>query len=618
MTRRARLAVVAGLIALAAWWGLRRDPPAPRPRPAADRTIGRDLGTAIAKVRAARGGRAAADGDDEAEVAPLATISIAGRVVDVEGQRPVGDVEVVFRGADGETTTTSGLDGAYEIHVAPGVYRAFVRDDAVVSFARGRLERLPGPPSLAAAGLPDDSLMTIVAALHDTTGVDLAVVGGGIVVGRVIDGAGQPIAGAVVRASRRGGPRPALGTDVAESDRDGRFELQLPAGAYLMEAAHPRFAGVAALPGAYPVFQLAAGARLEQTLVLAAGCVITGRVVAADGRPAGDGAIERGIEENRFFPVGQIATNGTFRWTTTEALEVTLRAWPWKAPPSATQQFTCADGARFDDVVFRLGNDRPVLEGVLVDAAGAPVAGAFVDLAPVDPDSPGGFGQQERTDAQGRWAAYLMPAGRYRVTAQVDGRGIAQATFTSPSSGLRLVLGGTGRIEGTAPRLASGSFELALGTCSDGGGTIGLPEGRRFVQVTGGTFVVDDVPACALSFAATWRGNTLTADVVVPSGGTGRVVLDLGPPRAKTVRGVVRDGAGTPVADAEISTGEAGVVTRSGADGAYKIDTVAHAYLLVVAPQGATAVEVSDQPGDEQIDLVLDGLRVDEDVEADD
>ncbi|MEO7730811.1 MAG: carboxypeptidase-like regulatory domain-containing protein [Kofleriaceae bacterium] len=525
MTRRSRIAAVVVVAVLVVWWRADRPAhivaPVPSARSAADRAIGHDFRAALAQIRAARG----------ATIAPFAHgdgVTISGHVIDVsDAARPVGDVEVVFRGPTGEATTMSDAQGGYTLRVAAGTYRAFVRGDAVVSSAREGRVRLPGPPSATSAGVPDEALMTLVSAARDTADVDLAVTGGGVVRGRVIDGHGNPVAGAVLQARGDRGVRPALGTDIAESDRDGRFELRLAAGAYLVQAAHPRFAGV--LRGAGHPADLVVvdrGGRYDMSFTLVDGCVISGRVIGADGRPASDGAIERGVGDS-FRPAGRIEADGSFQLATTEEVAIALRAWPWKSPPAAAQTFACRAGARFEHVVFQLPDQRPDLEGVLVDATGEPVAGAFLDLFALDP---GGLNQQERSDAQGRWGAYSMPAGRYRVTAHADGKGVAHATITSPSAGTRLALGGTGRLEGTTPRLAHGSFELVLTSCSDGDGMIWLPPAHRVVTVTDGHFTVDDVPACAVLFSASWQGNTLTAQATVPSGGAGHVQLDVGVP----------------------------------------------------------------------------------------
>ena len=431
----------------------------------------------------------------------------------------------MFRSASGESSTTTRADGAYAIQVATGTYRAFVRDDTVLSIGPPDLVRLPGLPSADTAGVPDETLMTMVLATADTQGVDLSVVRGGTVSGHVVDRGGHPIAGAVLRA-RGGNLRPTLATDVAESDHAGGFELRLPAGTFSLDASHPRFAGIAGATA--PRITVEPGDHLTTTLTLTAGCVIAGRVVRHDGKPAGDGAIEKqwtGEEGDLDFTLaGKIEPDGTFRWMTTDEADVTLRAWPWKSPPSPARRFTCRDGARFDDVVFQLPDLRPDITGVLVDKAGAPVASTFLDLQPL---GRGGINQQERTDATGRFDVYHVLPGRYRLTAQAEGRGVATQTIVSPTSGVRLELGGTGRIEGTTPRLTSGSFELLLGTCVNASGSIPLPQSRRLVTVADGHFTVDDLPACELSFGTLWHGQRVPQHASIRSGGTAHLALDL-------------------------------------------------------------------------------------------
>ncbi|MBA2540808.1 MAG: carboxypeptidase regulatory-like domain-containing protein, partial [Deltaproteobacteria bacterium] len=325
-------------------------------------------------------------------------IVISGRVVDRYTDAPVGDVEVVFRGA-GEESVVSGTDGVYRIELAPGAYRAFVRDDSVFSVGQVVEERLPGFPDLDQIGAPDEAAMLLVVAQHDLADVDLPVLRGGMVTGVVTDSEGRPVANAMVRAFTSRRMKPALGNDLGETDAKGRYELRLPSGSYYLEADHPRYAGVEEPMGVSVII----GQPVERDLMLVSGCVIAGKVIGADGQPAGDGAIELGYEGGTFSPAGRILGNGTFRWSTTTEQEITLRAWPWKSPHSEAKTFACRPGARFDNVVFRLPQRGPDIEGLLVDADGAPVPFAFIDLEPLDP---GGVSQQERTDANGTWGVF--------------------------------------------------------------------------------------------------------------------------------------------------------------------------------------------------------------------
>jgi Carboxypeptidase regulatory-like domain len=623
MTRRSRIAWVIAATAVlggVAWWLWRPARSMVKDDAAlGTRTPGRasrgaaDPGDAFA--RAQRAGKlpfGVPPGDQD--------VTITGRVVDVDQQKPVGGVEVVFRGPAGEVTTTSYRNGSYAIRLPAGVYHAFVRDEAVMSFGRPDGVRLPALPSAETVGVPDEALMTIVVASADTDEVDLSVVRGGFVSGRVIDREGRPIVGAVLRARSsaggRGGLRPTLATDITESDRTGTFELRLPPGPFDLEAAHPQFAGVDETSESRVI--VVPGLHVHATIILAAGCVITGRVIRPNGAPASDGAIEKqwGQGEMQFGPAGRIEADGTFRWVTTEETGVTLRAWPWKSPPSPSRTFSCRDGTRFDDVVFRLPVRAPDIAGWLRDHDGEPVGFAFIDLVPLDG---GGIAQQERTDAEGRWSVFQMPRGRYRVTAHAEGRGVVSQTIESPHDSVLLELGGTGRLEGTTSRLASGSFELTLGTCVDANALTPLPQSRRLVTVAGGRFTVDDLPACELSYGITWRGTTTQQRTEIPSGGVAHIEIDLGEPRAKTVHGVVRDGAGKPIAGALVTAtfrNTGAVSVRTAADGTYRLDTFSTASLRAAAEGVIGFAQVGAANVDrEQVDLVVED---DSDVEVDD
>lgn len=619
MTRRYRiaLALAVAAVALAAWWGaaLIRTPGAGSRGPASH-------APGATATAAAPASHAASPPTAVPALPPGAErdeVAIAGRVLELPLQRPVGGAEVVLRGAGGDVAVTTRRDGTYSVRVPAGSYRAFVRDDAVMSIARRDVARLPGLPAPDTVGVPDQALMIGIDARRDLEGIDLVVVRGAVVAGRVVDLDGHPVGGALVVAVGNA-MRPTLGTDVAESSDTGAFELRLAPGAFELAATHPRFAGLAGQRRRRYV--VAPGDHVDATVVLAAGCVIEGRVIGRGGGRAGDGALERqwGTGDLEFAPAGQIDADGAFHWATTEDVEVTLRAWPWRSPPSAVRRFRCRDGARFTDVVFQIPDRRPDLEGLLVDKAGRPVAFGYLDLRPLDP---GGIGQQERADAEGRWQVYSMPPGRYRVIAHADGRGVADTTVVSPRDGIRIELGGTGRLEGTTPRLASGSFEIALERCGDGAAAIPLPQLPRLVTVAGGRFSIDDLPACDLTFSALWRGRGSSQRAVIPAGGRAQIELALGEPRAKTVRGVVRDAAGQPVGGAVVTVVRPDDVsppaaTVADASGAFTIKAFAGASLRAAAGGKVGLARVGGASIDaEQVDIVL-GMELDVDVDVND
>ena len=108
-----------------------------------------------------------------------------------------------------------------------------------------------------------------------------------------------------------------------------------------------------------------------------------------------------------------------------------------------------------------------------------------------------------------------------------------------------LRLGGTGRIAGTTTTLVNGSFELSLVSCADPIYAelrdIVLARDVRIVAVTAGHFAISHLPACQLTFTARWRDKLIQSTVDVAGSDAADVELELGPPRAKTVHGVVLD-----------------------------------------------------------------------------
>lgn len=549
------------------------------------------------------------------------TVSVQGIVVDRDTREPVVDVEVVLRGEHGDVSTRSRADGTFSVSVPRGDYRAFVRDARVMSTGLQGRVRVKSVPRAELAGVADEQLMSVVTLDTDATGIELPVVAAAIISGTVLDPARRPVENVVIHAAareststgtqpqvgppiaRRAAPRPVLGTDTVISDENGHFVLRVPPGRYELVADHPRFGGIAGLAE----IELDAGVHHDTRLTLARGCIISGKVVGSDGKPAHDGAIE--VRESfAFGPSGRISPDGTFRWTAPDDGDVIfMRAWPWQSAPSPIQMIPCNDGGRHTDIVFRAGNAKPDLKGTLSDAHGNPVPLAYLDIQPLDggPD-----GQQERADAGGTWEVYELPAGRYEITAHAPGRGIVSTIVVAPREDVALQLGGTGTLAGTTTELVDGSFELTFHHCGAPSNAIELSEQPRIVLVRGGRFSVPDAPACALTFSARWRGRVVTEQVVVETDRTAFVELDVGKPREKLVRGTVRDAEGKAVGGVRITAvvdNQEATSIRAEADGSYELKTQSGAEL--VAGDGRHAGRASVGRANvaaERVDIVID------------
>jgi hypothetical protein len=481
-----------------------------------------------------------------------------------------------------------------------------VRGDGVLSVGPRIDDRLPSPPLPGVAGLPDDQIAPILAVFEDQRGIDLPVVRGGTIAGKVTDGAGHPISGAVVRAF--GAPvRPVLGTDLAETDSDGTYKLEVPTGGYRLEASHPSFAGVPdSDDNAFVAVD--AGQDVTRDLTLASGCMIEGKIVLARGGVSRDGAIERkfGPTDDDFAPAGKIAADGSFRWTTTEPGEVVLRAWPWKAPPSESRRFECKEGARFTGVVFTVPDRAPDIAGVVVTVDGKPVPFAFLDITAL---SAQGINQQERADADGKWGVFAMPAGEYRIQVFVGDAGVVNQVVSAPVTDVRLVLSGTGAIAGTVKGIDTGSFTLELGGCDDGSGRDDRVRRQVVVPVRNGTYRVEGVPACSQAVTSHGPDRTQIDAVVVEAGGVAKLDLDLAPRKRKQITGVVTGPDGAPVEGATVTAayGDEAARAETDARGRYTIETYAGEgiYAYKHDMQAFAMVGEADVP-EERVDIRLD------------
>jgi protocatechuate 3,4-dioxygenase beta subunit/RNase P/RNase MRP subunit p29 len=534
------------------------------------------------------------------------TVTLAGHVIDETTRAFVGNAEVILRSDLGEETTQTKDNGAFSIEVRPGTYRVAVRGGGVVTAGLGDRVRLDGGPVAALVAAPDETLMPTVHATTDIPNLEITATPSGTIVGRVVDSKTQPIAHAIVRA--RGTFRSALGTDVAETDARGEFSLEVPAGRYALDARAPGFAGLETK------VEVVARAHASQrvALLVTRGCEIRGRVLHADDSPASDGAIERRTTTSQEFgPAGRIEPDGTFAWTTTEEADVVLRGWPWKGMPSQERQFACKDGARFTDVVLRVPDRAPALAGTVVDATGAPVPFAYVDVEALDL---GHGSQQERADASGRWEVHELWPGRYQVTAGANERGIAVTTVVAPrSEDVKVQLGGTGRIEGTTIGLANGTVQMSFVACFDAldlqRRPMTIAHEPRLVPVTGGRFAIDDAPACDIQISARWRDQFVHARVVVPPSGIGHLELVLGEPHQKTVHGMVLDRGAHPVPNARVTADLDGRNAAATTDdqGWYSLRTFSGAALAAGdgSHGGRGQVGRANIP-DERVDITLD------------
>jgi hypothetical protein len=468
---------------------------------------------------------------------PVLTVDVGGTVWSALDGSGIPGAAVTLASSAGRFLATAGPDGAWSARIPAGVYRVSARAAGHVDLARAPLERLPGVVESVDRNRPSLALAPVVVADSDRGGVDLFLVPGARVHGTVRDRAGDPVAGVVVRGAGFEGLdraiRVAAGTDADVTGPDGAYAIDVPIGPVLVDARHGDYAGLEreedGLVFAGP------GEDIALDLVLTEGCAIAGTVVGGRGGTLHDGAIERwigGPPPVDFRPAGRFE-DGRFRYATTDQGLVRLRAWPWKAAPSPALEFECRPGARYDDVVLVVPDAEPDLAGVVVTLDGDPVPGAHIDIMPLDI---GGLPQQERADDRGEWAVFTQPAGRYVVTAFVPDEGAASERVRVPSRDVRLVLRGTGAVRGTVSGVQTGGFTLSIDRCHLGDdpwpvlSQLFESSPARVVTVTGGRFLVDDLPACRIEATAVAAGRFRSLSFTVVADETVEIELDFGGP----------------------------------------------------------------------------------------
>ncbi|MCP4448763.1 MAG: carboxypeptidase regulatory-like domain-containing protein [Myxococcales bacterium] len=427
----------------------------------------------------------------------MGTVVISGEVRDQHTGEPVANAEVIFSGPSGESSTLCDGSGRYRAELLPGFYRGYAQASGYVAVARAAAERLPGAVSAAAVAMPREGIAPLVGVFRDESGVQLRLTPAARIEGRVMDGEGFAISGAVVAGRASGNLRVISGSDVSESDGSGFYELLVPAGDVSLEANHERYATLLGTPSAYTRPREV----LNRDLILARGCIIEGGVVDASGVAVASGSFERKREDASYAPIGEIQ-NGAVRFATQTVGEVTLRAWPWKSPPSKDQVYICEDGVHYSGESFVIPDASPALTGTVTDSDGEPVGFAFVDLFGT---GAGGATQQERADAQGAFSFYALPDGPYQLSSYVPGKGTSLTLVDVPSTGVPLRLSGVGTLVGSIAGMDHGSITVHYRCVFDQGGEentlsdeVSMPVQTLLVPVSSSRFRIDDLPACPL------------------------------------------------------------------------------------------------------------------------
>lgn len=263
------------------------------------------------------------------------------------------------------------------------------------------------------------------------------------VAGTVRDEAGQPIAGASVRAVRHSRP-PVV------SDAEGRYELvgldpQVPQQEVL--AAHPDYATV--VVGVRPE-----GETTLLDLVLPRGSVVAGVALDGEGRPLPGALLWIGAA--RYVtgaPTTRSRDDGTFEFLHVPTGEAPLGASATGWPDATMRLVVPPSPQRLDGVVVRFGAGR-FLAGVVVDETGAPIAGAMI-AASRDGSM---FDRSARSDADGRFRLADLADAPHSFMAAAPGYvSVMRERFELDREDARFVLRRAGSLAGTVVDAESGA-----------------------------------------------------------------------------------------------------------------------------------------------------------------
>lgn len=320
---------------------------------------------------------------------PVGGLRLEGQVID-EADRPVAGATVRFYNFDGEATTADDGSFAFE-NLGPHAYQvvAEASEDTWCDMVEVELTATSEP-------------------------VILRVFPGATATVHVVDAADKkPIAGARITDRR------------ADANGDVKLRGLRPGSTHIL------ILGVEAdgyERARAKLTDLDLGTPSENVFVveLRRGVTVSGIVVGPSGEIVTDGEVTASVDK-RTRSDTEIAADGTWKLTLAAgSFEIAASAGGRESPIQIVE----LDGIQpRDGIVLRLPPAKPVpamhavLEGIVVDERGAPVAGADVAIAA------GAIDATEKTDARGRFRATLAP-GADSVTASARKGDVASAEVT--------------------------------------------------------------------------------------------------------------------------------------------------------------------------------------------
>lgn len=345
--------------------------------------------------------------------AVLARSQLVGRVRLLDGSPAVGVVVGVRRTSSSpdvpaEAVTTDET-GTYQFSLAAGQY------DVVV----GHPDRV-GAEAPVGVTVPHEAVVRLEATVPP----------GGTVTGRVVDGEGRPMARVGVRVFRpdgAGGWDGPRGHLVPTTDDDGRYRLsRLAPGPVRIGFDRPDLGEPAEYWDDAPEVEQARTIAITSTSVLTrvdavivADAAITGRLTDTAGRPAAGVAVHAAREGGFGRVVGAVsAADGSYAVQGLVPGRYRLRAPAGEFLPTELGEVevpTATSSVPGPDAVLARGAS---VSGTVRDAAGDPLADAFVRITQGGPTDP--WISNVLTSADGRYSFDRLEAGAYDVWTTAD------------------------------------------------------------------------------------------------------------------------------------------------------------------------------------------------------
>lgn len=545
-TRRLGIVVVVLLVVIGAvwWWRTHRGSATP-----ATSTVTQSVGSASARPTT---------------TPTVAVAQLAITVRDAKG--PIADAAVRLAPADGEVLVLrTGADGtAHASGLAPGRW-------SISASAAGHEPAALDPRELAAA---------------ESASVSLTLAPGGRVLsGTVTDATGGPIAGARIDAARLGATAlPGRAVATVLTSADGRYQLAVSTGQLLVAASSADYAPQARYVevgegGATADFALVPGGVIEGVVLdERSKQPVGGALVTARRDRSGTLALAEGGAR-----VATAAADGRFRLAGLRPGAYELGAHD--ATRIAKQPTLVGIGVaeQVTDVQLLIGS-APVVRGIVLDEAGAPVGGATVTANGRDAQ------EQATTDAKGAFELAGLAPGAYILVASTEtqvpaGRSAVEVADKDVEHVEVRVRRGTTIIGHVEPRqaceVASELGEMELGATAP---MMLAPASTK----DDGRFVLGPTTTGKTKLAARCASGDQGSLVVDVAPGMAEVVIAVTP--GASIAGRVLDGERKPVAgvtvmgslvtDTERTTIVNGRVTSgvqaiTGADGAYELKGLA-------------------------------------------